>query len=125
VAKKRKVSPRKPTKVARPGYGWKPDVPDRRDLLYGAVRPAPAQLPPTVDLRSLCSPVENQGGLNVCTRNALVGALEFLEYKNQVYFGDLSRLFICYNERALRHSVQSHDGVARRPRTAALTGPAA
>jgi C1A family cysteine protease len=114
MANKRKGGPRRPSKPAKLAYGWKPDVPDHRDILYGAVRPVPAQLPPAVDLHSLCSPVENQGGLNSCTGNALAGALEFLEKKDQVHFEDLSRLFIYYNERALEHSVQSDDGAAIR-----------
>jgi hypothetical protein len=29
-------------------YGWKPDIPDHRDLLYGSVRRAPATLPEKV-----------------------------------------------------------------------------
>ncbi len=114
MPKKRKVGPRKPSKGARITYGWKPDVPDRRDILYGAVRPVPAALPPSADLRSLCSPVENQGNLNSCTGNALAGVLEFLERKDKVHFEDVSRLFIYYNERVLEHSVSADDGAAIR-----------
>jgi C1A family cysteine protease len=110
----RRVKATKKAKSRKSCYGWKPDVPDRRDLLYGAVRPVPAELPPSADLRPLCPPVENQGSLNSCTGNALAGALEFLENKDQVPFEDLSRLFIYYNERALEGSVRSDDGASIR-----------
>lgn len=98
----------------KPGYGWVPDLPDQRDLLYGAAHPTPAELPPLVDLRPQCSPVENQGNLNSCTANALVGALEFLEKKDGVPFADLSRLFVYYNERVLEHAVRSDSGAMLR-----------
>ncbi len=96
--------------AAKLAYGWMPDLPDQRDILYGAVRPVPARLPSAVDLRSVCSPVEDQGNLGSCTANALAGALEFLERKNKVRFVDLSRLFIYYNERVIEHSVKSDSG---------------
>jgi C1A family cysteine protease len=96
--------------IYKPVYGWVPDLPDRRDVLFGAVRAVPAVLPPRVDLRELCSPVEDQGNLGSCTGNALIGALEFLEKKNRVPFVDLSRLFVYYNERVLEGTVHSDSG---------------
>ncbi len=102
--------PKKTNNAAKFNYGWKPDLPDRRDVLYGAVRPVPARLPEKVDLRPLCSRVEDQGNLNSCTGNALAGALEFLEKKDKLRCVNLSRLFIYYNERVIEHSVQSDDG---------------
>jgi C1A family cysteine protease len=123
VTRKKKTSPKrklvvrkKPAGVTsvKSGYGWIPDLPDQRDFLYGAVRPVPAVLPPAVDLRPLCSAVEDQGQLGSCTANALVGALEFLEKKDKVLFTDLSRLFIYYNERVIEHSVDSDSGAMLR-----------
>src|SRR5438105_2592268 len=99
-------------KVAR--YGWIPDLPDGRDYLFGARRPLPEALPSSVDLRSLCSPIENQGQLGSCTANALAGALEFLERKDRVPFADLSRLFIYYNERVVEHTVKTDSGAMLR-----------
>jgi C1A family cysteine protease len=90
-------------------YGWVPDVPDQRDLLYGAVRPTFA-LPAHIDLRPNCSSVEDQGNLGSCTGNALAGAIEFLERKDNVPFADASRLFIYYNERAMEGTVKSDAG---------------
>ena len=93
--------------VVRPKkYGWTPDLPDQRDYKFSAVYKIPAKLPASVDLRAQCSPVEDQGNLGSCTANALAGALEFLERKDQVAFVDLSRLFIYYNERVIEHTVE-------------------
>jgi C1A family cysteine protease len=91
-------------------YGWVPDLPDKRDIMYGAVRRVLAKLPESVDLRKFCPAVEDQGNLGSCTANALAGALEFLEIKDKVSFEDLSRLFIYYNERVIENTVDSDSG---------------
>jgi C1A family cysteine protease len=97
-------------KLGKPGYGWLADLPDHRDFLFDQIRPAIAALPPSIDLRSACPPVENQGQLGSCTANALVGGLEFLELKDGLTLADLSRLFIYYDERVLEHTVESDSG---------------
>ena len=93
-------------------FGWKPDVPDCRDLEFCKVmRPLRAgKLPPVVDLRAGCSPVEDQGQLGSCTANALVGNLEFLLLKDKIPYTDLSRLFVYYNERAIEGTVTEDSG---------------
>jgi C1A family cysteine protease len=91
-------------------YGWLPDIPDNRDLMYGAVRKIPAKLPSKVDLSPGCSKVEDQSDLGSCTANALAGALEYLMKKDKVKFSDMSRLFIYYNERVIEHSVMTDSG---------------
>lgn len=91
-------------------YGWVPDRPDQRDRLYAAIAGPPKMLPPAVDLRSGCSPVENQGELGSCTANALVGNLEFLEKKAGKAVTDLSRLFVYYNERAMEGTINEDAG---------------
>lgn len=98
----------------RRSYGWVPDVPDQRDHLYGVLRAVPRELPPAVDLRPQCSPVENQGALNSCTAAALVGVMEFLERRQKLPFVDLSRLFIYYNERVLEHATKADGGAMLR-----------
>ena len=94
-------------------YGWKPDLPDQRDLFYHVIKPKSlggAGLPPLVDLRPMCSQVEHQGNVGSCTGQALVAALEFLERKNNKPFEDLSRLFVYYNERVLEGTANSDSG---------------
>ena len=58
MAETPKVSIRK---MAR--YGWVPDIPDNRDIMFRKVYRIPATLPSSVDLRPQCSPVEDQGQL--------------------------------------------------------------
>jgi C1A family cysteine protease len=91
-------------------YGWLPDLPDHRDFFFSAIAPRLAALPRKIDMRSKCSPVEDQGQLGSCTANALVGALEFLELKDGAQFSDLSRLFLYYNERVIEGTVDQDSG---------------
>jgi C1A family cysteine protease len=92
-------------------YGWKPDIPDQRDMMYGALYRIPPTLPAHVDLRPECPPVEDQGQLGSCTAHALTGALEVLEKKDNLpVLVHMSRLFVYYNERMIEHSVKSDNG---------------
>lgn len=104
---------RKP-RVTSGSYGWVPDLPDHRDILYRSVRPVPPSVPDAVDLRINCSAIEDQEQLGSCTANALVGSLEFLEIKDRLPAIDLSRLFIYYNERVIEHTVKSDSGAMLR-----------
>jgi C1A family cysteine protease len=81
-------------------YGWLPDIPDQRDYLYRAIQPV-IRLPGRIDLRGLCSQIENQGRLGSCTAQALAGNIEFLDNITDSLYTDTSRLFIYYNERVL------------------------
>ena len=84
-------------------YGWIPDIPDHRDLPFSLVKPRKVKLPPVVDLRLGCTPIENQESLGSCTANALVGCLEYLDNTDgDNEYVDWSRLFLYYNERAMR-----------------------
>jgi C1A family cysteine protease len=98
------------TAIRASRYGWLPDLPDDRDHRYGLARALPKALPPAVDLRPGCSPVEDQGELGSCTANALVGSLEYLMKKDKAKFADMSRLFIYYNERVIEHTVRTDSG---------------
>lgn len=92
-------------------YGWRPDLPDQRDLMYAAPRALIKKLPAKVDLRKLCPPVYNQGELGSCTANAIGAAFEF-ELLKQSQKNDFmpSRLFIYYNERVIEHTVNLDNG---------------
>ena len=94
-------------------YGWLPDVPDQRDFLYSAIKPA-IRLPDKVDLRNGCSGVEDQGKLGSCTAQALAGNIEFLDKKIDSKYTDVSRLFIYYNERAIEDTVDYDAGASIR-----------
>jgi C1A family cysteine protease len=91
-------------------YGWNPDLPDGRDLLYAAPPEVAIALPPKVDLREQCPPVYDQGHLGSCTANAIAGALEFDQMKEKEQPFTPSRLFIYYNERVIEGTVSSDSG---------------
>jgi len=99
-------------------YGWKPSIPDQRDLLYA---PTNIKLPESVDLRSLCPPVYNQGQLGSCTANAVAGALDFERHKQDESFIGPSRLFIYYNERMDDGTVKSDAGATIRESVKAVS----
>ncbi|HUH64353.1 MAG TPA: C1 family peptidase [Terracidiphilus sp.] len=97
------------------GTGWLPDRPDLRDYTdehpvvlkmiepLGIVKAKKAMkaLPPAVDLRQWCSPVENQGSLGACTANAAVGVVEYYENRGFGKYIDGSRLFVYKTTRNL------------------------
>ena len=88
--------------------GWQPDIPDLRDrdpssaefkkpLEEKKARLAfapPSKLPPVVDNRDDCSPVENQETIGSCTAHAVVGLLEYMMRRGIKDHTDLSRLFL-------------------------------
>lgn len=101
-----------PRKTAH--YGWIPDSPDQRDLLYAAPAEFLAALPTTADLRAQCPPVYDQGQLGSCTANAIGAAVEFERIKQKLSDFVPSRLFIYYNERVIEGTVHSDSGAQLR-----------
>ena len=96
-------------------YGWIPDIPDQRDYLYAAPPAFLRALPPKVDLRKKCPPVYDQGQLGSCTANAIAGAVEFDQMKEQLPQVFLpSRLFIYYNERVIEGTIDTDSGAMLR-----------
>ena len=91
-------------------YGWIPDLPDHRDYLYAAPAAVLQTLPLSFDLTAKCPPVYDQGQLGSCTANAIAGAIEFDQMKQQVKVFIPSRLFIYYNERAMEGTINSDSG---------------
>ena len=85
---------------------WKADKVDTRDYKYQITSKAS---PNIVDLRSYCSPIENQGSLGSCTGQAIAGAIELIN-KRSGKPTDVSRLFIYYYERLLLGTVNYDSG---------------
>lgn len=89
-----------------PLFHWKKDQPDPRDYLYKNI---PVRAPSRVDLRSWCTPIEDQGSLGSCTGQAIAGGIEYLN-KRGGKPTDVSRLFIYYYERALMGTIGYDSG---------------
>jgi C1A family cysteine protease len=95
------------------GMGWERDLPDFRDHTpeslpvksvlskSAALKAAVKSVPPKVDLRDWCSPIENQGSIGSCTANAAVGLLEYYERRAFKKHLDGSRLFVYKTSRNL------------------------
>src|SRR5436305_1889941 len=100
--------PTEPRRIQR--FGWIPDLPDHRDLLFAAPSPIQKDFPPKADLTLRCPPVYDQGELGSCTANAIAGAIEFDLLRQKLKDFTPSRLFIYYNERVIESTIASDSG---------------
>ena len=93
-------------------YGWKPDVPDLRDLKFSVPTDiSSVALPISVDLRPKNPAIYDQGDLGSCTANAIGRNIQFDLIKQNIKAAFMpSRLFIYYNERVMEHTVNSDSG---------------
>lgn len=96
-------------------FGWKPDLPDHRDLSYKKHRlkiEKPVKLPKKVDLRISGNepPIHDQGDLGSCTSFSIGSAIEFDRIKQKIKYFVPSHLFIYYNEREIENSVHEDAG---------------
>jgi C1A family cysteine protease len=82
-----------------PRFNWKPDLPDARDHIFEKLNTIPATLPPSIDLRSHCPPVLDQGQIGSCTGNAIAGIIGYYDNTHSKAGITVSRLFIYYQER--------------------------
>jgi C1A family cysteine protease len=89
-------------------YGWVPDLPDQRDFIFQV--PNAVQLPTSVDLRPKMPAVYDQGQLGSCTANAIAGAYEYEQLRNNLPAFMPSRLFVYYNERSIEGTVGEDAG---------------
>ena len=91
--------------IAKRGMGWLPDYPDFRDYTVESEQISPIlkkvrllqatrKVPEKVDLRSWCSPIEDQGELGSCTAQAGVGIVEYFEKRAFGRHMNASRLFL-------------------------------
>lgn len=99
-------------RVGRVGTGWLPSVPDARDFHAAHDQIAPivghlqarlkrkrrgslaTKLPPRVDLRPWCSPIEHQLELRSCTAHSAVAIAEYFQRRSFGKHIDGSRLFV-------------------------------
>jgi C1A family cysteine protease len=98
---------------AKLGLGWLPDYPDFRDytsehedvktMLRQIGVDKPIILPSSIDLRSWCSPIENQDTLGSCTAHAGVGMVEYFERRAFGKHIEGSRLFLYKATRNMLH----------------------
>ena len=98
----------RPRRIKR--YGWVPDIPDARDLMFSAAEPVLRALPRSVDLRPQLPAVYDQGELGSCTANAIAAAFEYVQLKEGLPDFMPSRLFVYYNERVLEGTVGEDSG---------------
>src|SRR4051812_5573004 len=92
-------------------YGCRPDTPDQRDHLLMIGMPE-STLPSSIDLRSHCPPVLDQGQLGSCTAHALANLHRFDQMaaaRGKPSFLP-SRLFIYWNERSIENTIASDAG---------------
>lgn len=100
-------------------YSVRKDERDIRDRFYRSPFTAQTmQLPKSVDLRSYCSAVVDQGTLGSCTANAIVSGLrEYIELQTltgEKDFVELSRLFLYWHERFVEGTVDEDEGATIR-----------
>lgn len=101
------VIEKKPSPIINiPKYHWIPDKPDKRDYPYTVTNKT---IPTYVDLRPLCTSIEDQGNLGSCTGQAIAGAIEYLN-KRSGKTNDVSRLYIYYYERLLENTINYDSG---------------
>lgn len=91
------------------GLGWRPSLPRHGRAMFGT---APVALPSSIDLRSNCPPVYDQGQLGSCTGNALAFAMQFDRIKQNLNDAERvpSRLMIYWGERNIEGTVDSDSG---------------
>lgn len=96
-------------------YGWKPDRPDKRDLVYSASRALLKALPPKVDHHMYCPPSFDQGQAGSCTGESTKGHLQYRQtVDHTVNPVEPSALFMYYNGRLLEGTQGRDDGASIR-----------
>lgn len=91
-----------------PGYGWKPSLPDQRDLRHNFLG---APVADQVDLRDSgkLPPIWDQGQLGSCVSHGVAGAYCYDAGEGATF--DPSRLFLYYNGRVIEGTVDEDSGL--------------
>jgi len=77
-------------------------------------------LPPSVDLRSTCPSIYDQGSIGSCTANATAALFAYTLFRQQGLRFAPSRLFLYYNTRSLEHTTRTDNGATLRSTMSAL-----
>lgn len=95
----------------RTKFGWRPDTPDQRDRKYSCPRRM-TPMPVSMDLRTWCPPIWDQGNIGSCTAHAISAALQYGAIHAGQDDKDIvrSRLFIYYIERDAEGTIKSDAG---------------
>lgn len=104
------------------GLGWRPQIPDHRDLKYGSVLAVTATpLPPSTNNRALIDWNYDQGKYNSCTGYSAASFVRFLLKKDKGIEFDPSKTFIYTNERIIEGDQNTDDGAYIRTAMQVLT----
>lgn len=100
-------------KIAR--YGWKPDRPDKRDLVYSAPRALVKSLPLVIDHRKYFPACFDQLQAGACTGESTKGHLMYRQFVDHIV-GPIepSALFIYYNGRLIEGTQDQDAGASIR-----------
>lgn len=92
-------------------YGWKPDIPDQRDI-YASFPPNKFKTLEKIDFRNsnLLPGIYNQGNLGSCVSNALIAAFQYDQKKQKMEDFLPSRQFVYYNQRVIEGTVNYDSG---------------
>jgi len=104
--------------------GWVKQIPDVRDYTIKSLqiktelRPIIkgflyVKNPPKIDLRTNCSPIEDQLNLGSCCSHACVGVMEYYQLKHKKNYIDLSRLMLYKKLRDLEGHIGDTGGTLR------------
>lgn len=93
---KRKSAPQSRVGVLK-NFGWRPDLPDKRDRLFTLSHPEAIAYPSKISLRDRMPPVFAQGTLGSCVAQALIANHMFVHAGEQM----MSRLDLYYHARLL------------------------
>src|ERR1019366_5116995 len=107
-------------------YGWRWSPALLHDIFHR--KPSADQvkaIPKTMDLRSKCPEVYNQGQIGSCAANATAAAIAFDIIKQNTEVFMPSRLFIYYNARLLNGTPSIDSGTTMHEAVAGLTGKGA
>jgi len=95
-------------------YGWRRELPDHNDQYYEFNYKGYDSNIKNIDLRCNCPEIYDQGKLGSCTANAVAGAYQYEERREDKKVYKPSRLFIYYNERVLEDTVLYDSGATIR-----------